>query len=262
MAALFFVWPFLMFISFYFGYLERFLVVFYLFFLHQTTAQHHRTRHRGAGHRSKRHRPQESGPGGQTGTPTPKHATRRPPRTARPSTAPQHTTRQQHNTQQRTTGPGAGNSADNSNSTTQAHQHSKAQHRTERGGQGTHSKTAQNNHSTKHSSKQQHPPPHHGNTHSREGRAHTTSSRKQCYAPTPRLGSLRAGPMRSHWRQSSSTGPAAPAARGTTHQGGGVVGKRLQPRLLSNALTGEWRNGEAGGGQGCEPREPGKLRRR
>ena len=35
--------------------------------------------------------------------------------------------------------------------------------------------------------------------------------------PTPRLGSLRASPRGSHWRQASSTGPAAPALRATTH---------------------------------------------
>ena len=87
------------------------------------------------------------------------------------------------------------------------------------------------------------------------------SSSTQCYAPAPRLGSLRASPWGSHWRQASSTGPAAPAARATTHQGGGVAGKCLQPRLLSDALTGEWRNGEAGEGQGSEPRDPGGLRR-
>ena len=34
------------------------------------------------------------------------------------------------------------------------------------------------------------------------------------------------------------------------------MGKRLQLRLLSDALTGEWRNGEGGEGQGSEPREP------
>ena len=37
------------------------------------------------------------------------------------------------------------------------------------------------------------------------------------------------------------------------------MGKRLQPRLLSNALTGEWRNGEAGEGKGSEPLEPGGI---
>ena len=42
------------------------------------------------------------------------------------------------------------------------------------------------------------------------------------HAPTPRLGSLRASPR----------------------------GKRPQPRLRIDALTGEWRNGEAGGGRG------------
>ena len=86
------------------------------------------------------------------------------------------------------------------------------------------------------------------------------SSSTQCYAPAPRLGNLRASPWGSHWRQASMTGPAAPAARATTHQGGGVAGKRLKPRLLSDALTGEWRKGEAGEGQGSEPREPGGLR--
>ena len=37
--------------------------------------------------------------------------------------------------------------------------------------------------------------------------------------------------------------------------------KRLELRLLSDALTGEWRKGEARGGQGSEPREPGGFRR-
>ena len=43
------------------------------------------------------------------------------------------------------------------------------------------------------------------------------SSGAQRHAPTPRLGSLRASPGGSHWRQASSTGPAAPAPRATTH---------------------------------------------
>ena len=34
------------------------------------------------------------------------------------------------------------------------------------------------------------------------------------------------------------------------------MGKRLQLQLLSDALTGEWRNGEAREGQCSEPREP------
>ena len=37
------------------------------------------------------------------------------------------------------------------------------------------------------------------------------------HAPTPKLGSLRPSPRGSHWRQTSSTGPAAPAPRATTH---------------------------------------------
>ena len=80
------------------------------------------------------------------------------------------------------------------------------------------------------------------------------------HAPAPRLGSLRASPRGSHWRQASSTGQAAPAPRGTTHKGGDTVGKHPQPRLRSDALTGEWRNGEAEEGRGSEPCEPGGLR--
>ena len=43
------------------------------------------------------------------------------------------------------------------------------------------------------------------------------SSGAQRHAPTPTLGSLRASPRGSHWRRASSTGPAAPAPRATTH---------------------------------------------
>ena len=43
------------------------------------------------------------------------------------------------------------------------------------------------------------------------------SSGAQRHTPTSRLGSLRASPRGSHWRQASSTGPAAPAPRATTH---------------------------------------------
>ena len=43
------------------------------------------------------------------------------------------------------------------------------------------------------------------------------SSGAQRHAPTPRLGSLRASPRGSQWRQASSTAPAAPAPRATTH---------------------------------------------
>ena len=38
------------------------------------------------------------------------------------------------------------------------------------------------------------------------------------------------------------------------------MGKRLQPWLLSDTLTGEWRNGEAGEGPGSELHEPGGPR--
>ena len=35
------------------------------------------------------------------------------------------------------------------------------------------------------------------------------------------------------------------------------MGKRLQPRLRIDALTGEWRKGEAGDGRGPRPVNPG-----
>ena len=55
-------------------------------------------------------------------------------------------------------------------------------------------------------------------THTQTGHcARQGSSGAQRHAPTPRLGSLRANPRGSHWRQASSTGPAAPAPRATTH---------------------------------------------
>ena len=38
------------------------------------------------------------------------------------------------------------------------------------------------------------------------------------------------------------------------------MGKRPQPRLRIDALTGEWQNGGAGEGRGSEPCEPGALR--
>ena len=37
------------------------------------------------------------------------------------------------------------------------------------------------------------------------------------------------------------------------------MGKRPQPLLQIDELTGEWRNGEGGEGQGSEPWEPGGL---
>ena len=89
--------------------------------------------------------------------------------------------------------------------------------------------------------------------------AHTGSSGALRHAPGPRLGSHRAGPRGSHWRQASSTGPAAPAPRATTHLAGDAVGKRPQPWLQIDALTGEWRRGEAGEERGSEPCEPRGL---
>ena len=54
-------------------------------------------------------------------------------------------------------------------------------------------------------------------THGR-GTAPAKAVMAHCATPqTPRLGSLRASPRGSYWRQASSTGPAAPAPRATTH---------------------------------------------
>ena len=96
--------------------------------------------------------------------------------------------------------------------------------------------------------------------HTRTGhRTRQGSSGALRHAPTPRLRSLHASPRGCHGRQASSTGPAAPAPRVTTHQGGDAVGKRPRPGLRIDALTGEWRNGEAGKGRGSMPCEPGGL---
>ena len=62
------------------------------------------------------------------------------------------------------------------------------------------------------------PEPAAGTAQTRTG--HCTRQGSSCalrHAPAPRLGSLRASPRGSHWRQASSTGPAAPAPRATTH---------------------------------------------
>ena len=54
--------------------------------------------------------------------------------------------------------------------------------------------------------------------HTRTGHCtHQGSSGALRRAPAPRLDSLPASPRGSHWRQASSTGPAAPAPRVTTH---------------------------------------------
>ena len=54
--------------------------------------------------------------------------------------------------------------------------------------------------------------------HTRTGHCHRQcSSGALRHARTPRLGSHRASPRGSHWRQASSTGPAAPAPRANTH---------------------------------------------
>ena len=58
--------------------------------------------------------------------------------------------------------------------------------------------------------------PHKGGKHPPRGNPSATPTASNT-GPTPRLGSLRASPRGSHWRQASSTGPAAPAPRATTH---------------------------------------------
>ena len=70
----------------------------------------------------------------------------------------------------------------------------------------------------RHNTRHRPPTPAASAAHTRPG--HCTcqgSSSAPRHSPAPRLGSLRASPRGSHWRQASSTGPAAPAPRATTH---------------------------------------------
>ena len=88
-------------------------------------------------------------------------------------------------------------------------------HHTQRGKRGT-AKGKRGRHDTWH--RPQPPEPAASAAHTRPG--HCTcqgSSGAPRQSPAPRLGSLRASPRGSHWREASSTGPAAPAPRATTH---------------------------------------------
>ena len=85
------------------------------------------------------------------------------------------------------------------------------------------------------------------------------TSGAQRYAPTPGY----AASARAHGGPTSNKPararqrrhPGRPRIRGAVY-----VGKRPQPRLLSDTLSGEWGNAKAGGEHGFEPREPRGLR--
>ena len=94
------------------------------------------------------------------------------------------------------------------------HPDGKACH-TQRGNRGA-GRGNRGRHNTRH--QPQPPEPGASAAHTRPG--HCTrqgSSGAPRHAPAPRLGSLRVSPRESHWRQASSTGPAAPAPRATMH---------------------------------------------
>ena len=88
-------------------------------------------------------------------------------------------------------------------------------HHTQRGTRGA-GRGKRGRHDTRYGPKP--PEPAASAVHTRPG--HCTRQRSSGalrHAPTPRLGSHRVSPRGSHWRQASSTDPAAPAPRATTH---------------------------------------------
>ena len=216
----------------------------------------------GAGH-AEGHGPRGTAlPAPSAGTARGAHAT--PPRgggSGHRESASAHTRKGHAGTTRRATGPSTRNAQTAWNgvpaSEGKGHPDGTARH-TQRGTPGA-GRGKRERHNTRYRPKP--PEPAASAAHTRTG--HCTcqgSSGAQRHVPTPRLGSLRASPRGSNWRQTSSTGQAAPAPRATTHQGGDAVGKRPQPRTRIDALIGDWRNGEAGEGRGSEPCEPGGLR--
>ena len=171
----------------------------------------------GAGH-AKGHGPCGTAlPAPSAGTARGAHAT--PPRgegSGRRRSASAHTCKEHAGTTRRATRPGSRNAQTAWNdvpaSEGKGHPDGTARHtqrRTRGAGRGKRER-----HNTRYRSE----PPEPSAAHTRTG--HCTrqgSSGALRHAPTPRLGSLRASPRGSHWRQASSTGPAAPAPRATTH---------------------------------------------
>ena len=135
----------------------------------------------------------------------------------RRGSASAHTRKGHAGTTRRATGPSSGNAQTAWNgvpaSEGKGHPDGTARH-TQRGTRGA-GRGTRERHNTRY--RPEPPEPAASAAHTRTG--HCTrqgSSGALRHAPTPRLGSLRASPRGSHWRQASSTGPAAPAPRATT----------------------------------------------
>ena len=173
----------------------------------------------GAGH-AEGHGPRGTAlPAPSAGTTRGAHAT--PPRgegSGRRESASAHTRKGHAGTTRRATGPSARNAqtvwSGVPASEGKGHPDGTARH-TQRGTRGA-GRGKRERHNTRY--RPEPPEPAASAAHTQTG--HCTrqgSSGAQRHAPTPRLGSLRASPRGSHWRQASSTGPAAPAPRATTH---------------------------------------------
>ena len=173
----------------------------------------------GAGH-AEGHGPHGTAlPAPSAGTTRGAHAT--PPRgegSGRRGSASAHTRKGHAGTTRRATGPSARNAQTVWNgvpaSEGKGHPDGTARH-TQRGTRGA-GRGKRERHNTRY--RPEPPKPAASAAHTQTG--HCTrqgSTGAQRHAPTPGLGSLRASPRGSHWRQASSTGPAAPAPRATTH---------------------------------------------
>ena len=173
----------------------------------------------GAGH-AEGHGPRGTAlPAPSAGTTRGVHAT--PPRgggSGRRGSASAHTRKGHAGTTRRATRPGARNAQTAWNgvpaSEGKGHPDGTVPH-TQRGTRGT-GRGKRERHNTRY--RPEPPEPAASAAHTQTG--HCTrqgSSGAQRHAPTPWLGRLRASPRGSHWRQASSTGPAAPAPRATTH---------------------------------------------
>ena len=173
----------------------------------------------GAGH-AEGHGPRGTAlPAPSAGTAPGAHAT--PPRregSGRRGSTSAHTKKGHAGTTRRATGPSAQNAQTAWNgvpaSEGKGHPDGMARH-TQRGTRGA-GRGKRERHNTRY--RPETPAPAASAAHTQTG--HCTrqgSSGAQRHAPTPRLGSLRASPRGSHWQQASSTGPAAPAPRATTH---------------------------------------------
>ena len=136
----------------------------------------------------------------------------------RRGSASAHTRKGHAGTTRRATGPSSRNAQTARNgvpaSEGKGHPDGTARH-TQRGTRGA-GRGKRERHNTKY--RPEPPAPAASAAHTRTGHcSRQGSSGALRHAPAPRLGSLRASPRGSHWRQASSTSPAAPAPRATTH---------------------------------------------